>query len=76
MFMAHSIRTAWLPRLAFAVAVALTAAILPAADAHTKAPQPDPPQAGETVEMFSAIKQGQIEVKLIPKDSTVCGAMI
>lgn len=74
--MTCAIQTVRLPRLASAVAVALTATILFAADPDPKAPQPDPSQAGETVEMFSAIKQGQIEVKLIPKDSTVCRVLI
>jgi hypothetical protein len=74
--MTFSLRTVWLLRLALVVAVASTTTILFAASPDAKARQPDPSQAGETVEMFSAIKQGQIEVKLIPKDSTVCRVMI
>ena len=34
------------------------------------------PADAETVEMFSAIDQGQLEVKLIPKDSTLCNVLI
>ena len=34
------------------------------------------PATPEAVEMFSAIDQGQIEVKLIPKDSTLCNVLV
>ncbi|MHB8903055.1 MAG: hypothetical protein ACYC6Y_30205 [Thermoguttaceae bacterium] len=34
------------------------------------------PADAETVEMFSALDQGQLEVKLIPKDSKLCNVLI
>ena len=34
------------------------------------------PATPESVDMFSAIDQGQIEVKLIPKDSTLCNVLV
>ncbi len=34
------------------------------------------PAPAETVEMFAAIDQGQLEVKLIPKDSTLCNVIV
>lgn len=40
------------------------------------ASQPAAAPEAETVEMFSAIDQGQIEVKLIPKDSSLCNVLV
>jgi len=38
--------------------------------------QADPKPASETVEMFKAIQDGQIEVQIIPKDSTQCRVLV
>lgn len=68
----RSVYQTWgLPWIALAVAMACTPALLSAANRPGKA-------AGEaeTVEMFAAIEKGQIDVKLIPKDSTQCRVMI
>lgn len=54
----------WVPGLAATAAVVL----LPSWATADRAAKNGPPQA--TVEMFSAVEEGQIEVKVIPKDST------
>jgi hypothetical protein len=65
------------PSLGLAVALLLLPSLLLAAN-----PRGKPPKLGqfnpdhETVEMFEAIKQGQIDVKLIAKDSTECRVLI
>lgn len=64
--MANGFRSVWWLRLSVAVALALIPALLVAAGRNDKAPSST---AAESVEMFSAMAQGQIEVKLIPKDS-------
>jgi hypothetical protein len=56
--------------LILAVAVALICPLAVAAD--RSAPKPAP----EAVEMFAAMDAGQIDVKLIPKDSTECRVLI
>ena len=61
--------TGLVARLCLAVAVLVCPAWLLAAD---KAVKP----AAETVEMFAAIEAGQIDVKLIPKDSKECRVLI
>ena len=65
------------PWLGLAVAVVLVPTLVAAADRPGKPPGPGQfnPQH-ETVEMFEAIEQGQIEVKLIPKDSTESRVLI
>jgi len=59
----------WSPRLCLALAVALVPALVSGAGRSDKAPRGSQP-AADAVEMFSAVQQGQIEVKLIPRDST------
>ncbi len=54
--------------LALTVALVLAAAGLSAGERTRTSAAP----AGETVEMFAAIEQGQIEVRLTAKDSTQC----
>ena len=61
--------------LSLAIAIMLIPALLMAAESRTsKASKAAVNQ--ESVEMFSAIEKGQINVKLIPKDSTHCRVMI
>jgi hypothetical protein len=61
--------------LCSAIAVTLIPVLLIAAEGRT--PKSDAVNANqETVEMFSAIENGQIAVKLIPKDSTQCRILI
>jgi len=65
------------PQLGVVVAMVLLPSLGSAADHGSRAPKfgefnPD----HQTVEMFSAIDKGDIEVKLIPKDSTQCRVMI
>jgi hypothetical protein len=61
--------------LCLAIAVMLIPALLFAADARATKSGGGSANA-ETVEMFSAIENGQIAVKLIPKDSTQSRVMI
>lgn len=61
-------------RPAMVVAVALMSTALWASEG-IKGIGPFDPQA-ETVELFSAIDQGQLEVKLIPRDSRECRVLI
>ena len=65
------------PRFAVVVALLLTTSLALAVERRGKRPKfgeynPD----DKTVEMFSAIDNGEINVKLIPKDSTICRVMI
>jgi hypothetical protein len=65
------------PPLIAAAALVLLPALVLAADRRARAPAPwqyNPDH--KTVEMFQAIEEGQIDVKLIPKDSTECQVMI
>ena len=57
-----------------AVVLLLLASTVWAAEGRTKIGTYDP--ADQTVEMFAAIKKGDIAVKLIPKDSTQCKVLI
>ena len=59
-------------RLGLALAVVFVSGLLVAAGPTRKAGNTDPAKTGETVEMFSAINDGLIEVQLVPKDSTQC----
>jgi hypothetical protein len=70
--MTSGYRTGWLRWLALALAVALIAPLALATERAEKNSKPAP----ETVEMFSAIKDGKIGVTLIPKDSTGCKVRI
>jgi hypothetical protein len=62
-------RTAW-RRSAIGIALACISAAAWAAEKQPPKPQP------EAVELFSAIEKKQIEVQLIPKDSTECRLLI
>ena len=64
----------WLPRIVPLAAVVLTATTLVASD-QIKGVRKYNPQ-DETVELFSAVEDGKLEVKLIPKDSTRCRVLI
>jgi hypothetical protein len=64
----------WLARLAVLAGTMLAAATLTASD-QIKGVRDFNAQC-ETVELFSGIEQGQLEVKLIPKDSTECRVLI
>lgn len=67
--MTSHVKIGWAP-----LALALGLVLLPGWLLADKPQKPAP--AGETVEMFSAIKDGQIEVQLIPKDSTQCRVLV
>jgi hypothetical protein len=60
--------------LVVAVAAAIAPVVLFAADRSSK--KHAAPANAESVEMFAAIEKGQIDVQLIPKDSTQCRVMI
>ena len=62
------------PRLAVAAAVVFTGSVLTASDGVKGVGQFNPQD--ETVELFSAIEEGKLEVKLIPKDSSQCRVLI
>jgi hypothetical protein len=66
--MSLSFPNSWLTRIAAVVALALLPAVLLAAPRNSASDSNNLP--GETVDMFVAIQQGQIDVRLIPKDST------
>ena len=70
--MASSCRIGVLLRPGSWAALLLLPAALMAADRASRKPLP----AGEPVEVFSGIEKGQIEVRLIPRDSTKANLMI
>ncbi len=64
-------------RLGLAVALVLLPTLAMAAERAKKPPKPGQFNADhKTVEMFEAIEEGTIAVKVIPKDSTQCRVMI
>jgi len=63
-----------LPRLGVLVVAALVPAVLVASDGLKGVGKYNPED--ETVGLFSAIERGQLEVRLIPKDSTQCRVLI
>lgn len=69
-------RSRWAVRLGLAVAVAFIPAYLLAAGQSRKAPGRNRARPAETVEMFRAMKDGKIDVKLIPKDSKKSSLLI
>ena len=62
----------WLPRLAAWAA----AVLVPAASMAAERPKGEPKPQAEVVELFSGIERGQIEVQLIPRDSTQCNLLV
>jgi hypothetical protein len=64
----------WLPGLAVPAAVVLAPALLIASDRIKGAGKFN--SQDETVEIFSAMEAGQLEVKLIPKDARQCRLLI
>ncbi len=58
------------------VAVALVVAVCAAGVLATAAERPTAANAGKSVEMFAAMESGQIAVKMIPKNSTLCHVLI
>lgn len=69
--MATTVRIAWSPRFGLAIGLLLVPAVALAVPprAKTSASSAQAEQR-QTVDMFPAIEKGQIEVKVIPKDST------
>lgn len=67
-------RIGWLPRLAVSVAIVFAATTLMASDRIKGVGKFN--SQDETVEVFSAIEGGKLDVKLIPKDSTQCRVLI
>src|SRR4030042_731317 len=76
--MTSRLRSWWAPALGCAVVLMLLSpTVVPAAAGRGKVPKPGQYNPDhKTVEMFQAIKDGQINVKLIPKDSTECGVLV
>jgi len=75
--MALSLHTRWSSRLGLAVTLVLLPALLLAADRRVKAPKPgESSPENVSVDLFGAIEKGEIDVKLIPKDSTQCKVLI
>jgi len=76
--MSLSNRNRWVPRLGLVMAAVLIPSLVLAAGPEKKRAlkmgEFNPEH--ETVEMFAAIKSGQIEVQLIPKDSTLANIRI
>lgn len=71
-----SYRSCWAVRLGLAVAVAFIPGHLQAADPSRRASRVNRAQPAETVEMFQAMQDGRIDVKLIPKDSKQSNVLI
>ncbi|MHB1036100.1 MAG: hypothetical protein ACYC35_04515 [Pirellulales bacterium] len=69
--MTRSLAIGWLPRLGLVLALGVVPAVLAAAE--RRAPAKATP---ESVEMFAAMKAGQLEVKLIPKNSKEANVLI
>jgi len=68
-------RTRWRTGICFMVTVACVPTLLAAGErSHARRDTAAP--ADEVVEMFSGIEKGQIEVQLIPKDSTQCNVLV
>ena len=72
--MSSHARSRYLPRLGVLVVAALVPAVLVASDRIKGVGKYNPED--ETVQLFSAIEAGQLEVRLIPKDSTQCQVLI
>ena len=68
-------RMRWLNRICLAAALACFPALL-AAGERSRARRDAASPANEVVEMFAGIEKGQIEVQLIPKDSTQSNVLI
>ncbi len=66
----------WISRIAVGSVLAMMPGLLLAAPARDKAADSSSAASATTVEMFQAMKEGQIEVKLIPKDSTESRVLI
>lgn len=62
----------WAALLLISAVLLLIPAVLPAADRTPAKPLPK----GEPVEIFAAVEKGQIEVQLIPRDSTRCNLLV
>jgi len=67
-------RIGWLLRLALPVGIVFAATALTASDRIKGVGKFNPQD--EIVEVFSAIEDGKLDVKLIPKDSTTCRVLI
>jgi hypothetical protein len=67
--MAVILRNGRWPALGLAVGLLLTAALVTAGERREKSKVGQYNPGNESVEMFAAIEKGQIDVKLIPKDS-------
>jgi hypothetical protein len=74
MVMTSGLRMRWFRRFGLAIAVAALPAMLVAADRTRE--RRDSATPSETVEMFAGMEKGDIEVQLIPKDSTQCNVLI
>jgi hypothetical protein len=70
--MGSSNRTGWLGWLGAIAVAALLPGLVLAGNRTARTPKPAP----EAVEMFAAIEDGQIDVKLIAKDSKQCRVLI
>ena len=62
----------WVPRLAACAA----AVLVPAASMAAERSKGEAKPQAEIVELFSGIEHGQIEVQLIPRDSTQCNLLV
>ncbi|MHC4406149.1 MAG: hypothetical protein ACYTG0_41470 [Planctomycetota bacterium] len=74
--MTSGYRRCWAARLGLAIAVAFIPAYLQAAGQSRRASRANRAQPAETVEMFQAVKDGRINVKLIPKNSKQSNVLI
>ena len=72
--MTSGLRMRWFRHVGLAIAVAALPAVLVAADRTRD--RRDSATPSETVEMFAGMEKGDIEVQLIPKDSTQCNVLI
>ena len=68
-------RRSW-PKWRLAIALVFVSGLLVAGGDPRPATGADPATPAQTVEMFSAIKDGRIEVQLVAKDSTQCRVVV
>jgi len=74
--MKSGLKRRWWPTWRLAMAVVFVSGLLVAGGDAPKATAAKPAGPAQTVEMFSAIKDGRIEVQLVPKDSTQCRVVV
>jgi hypothetical protein len=74
--MRSGLKRRWWPTWRLAMAVVFVSGLLVAGGDARRVTAANPAEPAQTVEMFSAIKDGRIEVQLVAKDSTQCRVVV